>query len=298
MKVRSGFTILLLFVFSHLFTSASYAQQISAEQYGTVLNLSGKQRMLTQKMSKEAMLIALNIDKQSNLSHLQSTSSLFDRTLTGLRKGDSELGLPPTYSRRILRQLDKVDALWSDFYPVIQQILTDGNVSSEQVAQIASQNGPLLVQMNKTVGQYEKAAAQSGLSKSPGLAVTLNLSGKQRMLSQKMSKEFLLVAYQYAFVENQLNLLETYTLFDRTLKGLQSGDESLGLPPTQAMHIKTQLDVVNAIWDEFKPFIEQALAPGTTELESELVAQVAKKNMPLLVEMNKAVGMYANQAAN
>lgn len=38
---------------------ADAADGPTAAEYGTVLNLSGKQRMLSQKMSKEVMLVAL-----------------------------------------------------------------------------------------------------------------------------------------------------------------------------------------------------------------------------------------------
>ena len=206
-----------------------HAMDPSSAEYGVVLNLSGKQRMLSQKMSKEVLLVALGVDLEKNISNLLATSSLFDKTLKGLRDGSNELHLPPTTSKRILRQLGKVDELWSSFYPNIQEIINSKSVTKNQVASIATNNLPLLKEMNKAVGLYEKDAKKGGLKSAPGLAATLNLSGKQRMLTQKMSKEFLLVAYGHEKEANQLNLLETYTLFERTLKGLLDGDQTLGL---------------------------------------------------------------------
>ena len=38
------------------------AAEPSIAEYGTIINLAGRQRMLTQKMSKEALLVALKID--------------------------------------------------------------------------------------------------------------------------------------------------------------------------------------------------------------------------------------------
>jgi len=161
---------------------------------------------------------------------------------------------------------------------------------------VAKQNLPLLKQMNKAVGLYEKDAKKGGLKGDPGLAATINLSGKQRMLTQKMSKEFLLVAYNHDFENNQLGLLETYTLFERTLKGLKDGDESLGLPPTITPHILKQLAVVNKLWLEFKPTVEFAANYKTKVISKEKVSLLADKNLPLLKEMNKVVGLYEKES--
>ncbi|WP_082869130.1 type IV pili methyl-accepting chemotaxis transducer N-terminal domain-containing protein [Oleiphilus sp. HI0125] len=203
------------------------ALAISAAEYGVVLNLSGKQRMLTQKMSKEVTLVALGVDAEQNIKNLSATSDLCDRTLKGLRDGDAELGLPSTESKRIVRQLDKVDGIWAEFYPVIKDVIGSGAVTQDQLSLIAEKNLPLLKQMNKAVGLYEKDAKKNGTEASPGLATTINLAGKQRMLTQKMSKEYFLVALGFDVENNKLNLLYTYSLFDQTLSGLRDGDDIL-----------------------------------------------------------------------
>jgi len=282
-----------------LFAAAPASQAAdgpTSAEYGTVLNLSGKQRMLSQKMSKEIMLIAIDVDTEPNLTNLAATSGLFDKTLKGLRNGSDELKLPPTNAKRILRQLDKVDAIWAEFYPVVQAILKSKAVSTDQVATIAKNNLPLLKEMNKAVGLYEKDAKKGGLKSDPGLAATLNLSGKQRMLTQKMSKEFLLVAYGHNVEDNKLGLLETYSLFERTLKGLRNGDETLGLQATKQAHILAQLDVVEGLWATFKPIVAYGADHKTTSIPMDKINILANTNLPLLKEMNKAVGMYAKEA--
>ncbi len=288
------FFVSLTFLINPLAVAASGP---TSAEYGVVLNLSGKQRMLTQKMSKEIMLIALGIGVDKNLTNLEGTSGLFDKTLKGLRNGSSELRLPPTSSKRILRQLGKIDAIWAGFYPVVKKVITDKAVKKDQVAIVAKNNLPLLKQMNKAVGLYEKDAKKGGLKASPGLAATLNLSGKQRMLTQKMSKEFLLVAYGHQVEDNKLSLLETYTLFERTLKGLLDGDETLGLPGTKPQHIRDQLGVVNGLWVEFKPIVASGADYKVKNIPKDKINSLAEKNLPLLKEMNKAVGMYEKEAA-
>lgn len=291
------FLLLLLIVGFALAPTVSLATP-TASEYGVVLNLSGKQRMLSQKMSKEVMLIALDVDKNKNIKNLTATVALFDKTLKGLRDGDASLGLPPTTSKRILRQLDKInDKHWQAFHKTIQEILAAKNVSQEQVGAIATANLPLLKQMNKCVKLYEKDAVlilSAGIDSDPTLAVSINLAGKQRMLTQKMSKEFLLVAYGYNSEENKLNLFETATLFERTLKGLQYGDATLDLKGTKNEAIRTQLQVVTALWANFKPIVEKAATSTATPIAAE-INTLANQNLPLLAEMNKAVKLFEKE---
>ena len=180
---------------------------------------------------------------------------------------------------------------------VVQEILSNNAVNAEQAAVVAKENLPLLKEMNKTVGLYENDAAGGGLKSAPGLAATINLSGKQRMLTQKMSKEFLLVAYGHQREDNKLSLLETYSLFERTLKGLRDGDDTLGLPGTKPQAIRDQLAVVNGLWAKFKPIVEYGADFKTGDIAMDKVQELAKTNLPLLAEMNKAVGMYEKEAA-
>jgi hypothetical protein len=294
---RKILAFLALFFLTAIVTSPVQAAAPTAAEYGVVLNLSGKQRMLSQKMSKEVMLIALNADKPANLKNLAATAALFGKTLKGLRDGDSDLRLPKTSAKRILRQLKKIDKIWVSFNSTIQGILSSGSASKAQVAQIADQNLPLLKQMNKCVKLYEKDASKAGLKSDPSLAVTINLSGKQRMLTQKMSKEFLLAAYGHDVANNKLNLLETYSLFERTLKGLLDGDATLDLPGTKDSAIRQQLGVVQGLWASFKPIVANGVNPKTTSISASEIKTLAGSNLPLLKQMNKAVGMYAKAAA-
>jgi len=293
-RIISFSTIILLAIVSLPAFAADEGGPTAAE-YGVVLNLSGKQRMLSQKMSKEVLLIAVDCDKAKNIENLKATAALFDRTLIGLKDGDEGLGLPPTVSKRITRQLGKTTELWTPFHAKIEEILVNGEVSPEDVQAIADSNLPLLKEMNRCVKLYERDASKQGLESDPGLAVTINLAGKQRMLTQKMSKEFLLTAYGYDADANRLNLRETATLFGRTLKGLQDGDETLDLPGTTQEEILTQLGTVETLWVEFQPLVEAGAT--NTEISSDDVQLLADKNIPLLKEMNKAVKLYEQEAS-
>ena len=242
------------------------AVQQTKQQSGNVINLAGKQRMLTQKMSKEALFVAKGIDADANKANLVKTVALFDKTLKGLIDGDESLGLPKTTNPDILKQLNVVSELWIPFKASIEK----GDLEA-----INKQNLPLLKNMNKAVQMYARA---SGAKLDPEMAQTINLAGKQRMLTQKMTKELLLAANGIDADANKANAKKTFELFKKTLADLtaKAKDEN----------IKGQLGVVKGLMDEYQPIVEGG------ELSDAALKKAETLNMKLLKESNKAVKMY------
>lgn len=261
--------------------STNQAFEEISKQMAIQINLSGKQRMLTQKMSKEALLIAKSIEPEKNKANLQASMDLFEKTLIGLKQGDESLELVKTSESEILDQLDRVDELWKTFKPNIESVI-NGEAKQTVFDNIAQQNLPLLAAMNKAVGLYETYSG-ADLAES---ARVINLSGKQRMLTQKMTKELLLIANNIEPDANKANLLTTTALFEKTLAGLRNGDKELGLEETTSPEILKQLDTVESQWNEYKPIVE------TDTITDNTLARAAVINLPLLAEMNKAVKMY------
>ncbi|CAE8743624.1 unnamed protein product, partial [Polarella glacialis] len=54
---------------------------------GLVVAIAGRQRMLIQRMCKEALLVGLGFDATANLANLKSTSSLFGASHSGVIMG-------------------------------------------------------------------------------------------------------------------------------------------------------------------------------------------------------------------
>ena len=79
------------------------------------LHMAGRQAMLTQKMSKELLLVALDVDRQRNLVSLRTSRHMFDETLEGLRYGNETLMLMKTTQEPVLDQLTRVDHIWPLF---------------------------------------------------------------------------------------------------------------------------------------------------------------------------------------
>ena len=255
-------------------TKADAKVEVSKKQSGTVINLAGKQRMLTQKMSKEALFMAKGIDADKNKEALAKTAELFDKTLKGLITGDKDLNLPKTDNKEIVEQLNKVTELWTAFKTSIDKVVA-GKSDKATLEAIAKENIPLLKNMNKAVGMFAKA---SGSKLDPEMAKTINLAGKQRMLTQKMTKELLLVANGIDADANKANAKKTGELFESTLKDLTD--------KCKKDEIKKQLGVVAKLWGDYKVIIEKVDTSDASLKKAE------ELNMPLLKEMNNAVKMF------
>lgn len=137
--------------------------------------------------------------------------------------------------------------------------------------------------------------------------LVINLAGRQRMLSQKMSKESMTLIHQNmmndseALAKTQKSLINTIAVFDITLNALtNSGSAPLSLDlagekadlPAATDAAQSQLQVVSQLWIPFKVSVEK-LIKDKKELD---VQQILKTNLPLLTAMNSAVVLLQKQA--
>ena len=151
-KVFAPMLILLTFMILGFFYTVNFLNV--QESKGVVINLAGRQRMLTQKMSKEAFDA---LEKENNYKNLKKTADLFQSTLSGLILGDRKLNLPPVENEKIKTQLLKVKNLWSPFSKAIYTLANTTNEQGVKEAKkyIAANNLTLLKEMNKAVKMLE-----------------------------------------------------------------------------------------------------------------------------------------------
>ncbi len=137
---------------------------------GLVINLAGRQRMLTQKMTKE--LLQFHVKKeQSDETHqtlaqqVHQTMAVFEKTLYALKDG----GLAPTTldvngkQRRCPKaedpafsQLEKVSSIWRIFKEKVEGVLNNTADSEENLNWVLKNNLTLLSEMNQAVVMMQK----------------------------------------------------------------------------------------------------------------------------------------------
>ncbi len=289
MLKKVGLASLILALSGVTVISANFAA-VSNEQWGVIMNLSGRQRMLSQKMTKEALLATSGINAEENRKNLKETMNTFEKVLKGLRDGDASLNLPACENEEITTKLDKINLLFDEMIPLLSKVTEGGVLTPVELPVLAKLNLPILTTMDSTVKMFEQEAGKV-LTKDPALALVINLAGKQRMLTQKMSKEALLMYLKIDMVSNSKMLRDTASLFDRTLKGLKDGDSELGLPISRDEGIISQLDLVGSFWSAVKPLVEKT-SNMDNYVSKEEAAAVVELLSTILKEMDKAVKMY------
>ncbi len=133
-------------------------------------------------------------------------------------------------------------------------------------------------------------------------ARVIDIAGRQRMLTQKMSKEAL--ALVSALKNNagageiRKGLLKTVSLYDRSLEALKQGGVTLGTDgkdtnlPESTGAARLQLQKVEELWETFRNFMETLTKPDAAVDSPEFqkaVSGIMEGNIPLLRESNKAV---------
>ena len=124
-----------------------------------IINIAGKQRMLTQKMAKNVFYIHYSSNK--DFYELNAAVDEFIKGLNILRNGDSQKKISPVPTYQISLQHTEISALWDIFYKNIQnfKLFTNSNVDKsveleEIVTTIYRDNTKLLDNVDKLVTMY------------------------------------------------------------------------------------------------------------------------------------------------
>ncbi len=141
--------------------------------------------------------------------------------------------------------------------------------------------------------------------KNDGLVV--NIAGRQRMLSQKYTKEVFLALHTAVATKSAVNLAsasKTKKLFELSLEALDSGGKTYADPKmTQELYlsgnsnkaIKGKLAEVDVLWQQL---IEKTGILDAKSYDQNQLTTLNTLSVKVLVTMNKAVGMIAAAADN
>jgi succinylglutamate desuccinylase len=94
---------------------------------GPVVEIADRQRMLIQRMVKEALLIALGHAVETNLENLGSTTSLFADSHVGILNGAVWAGIPELTKMCTFQQMREVSYQWEQFKDLIDDDANEFN---------------------------------------------------------------------------------------------------------------------------------------------------------------------------
>lgn len=244
------------------------------------INLSGRQRMLSQYMAKAVCFANLKVDEKLQIDELQLAHHLFERTLVEMRDGSPVQRMLPEEDLKINAALDEVEKVWYVYGKAVK---------TREIGAVVGQNLAVLTKSNDAVTLFQKKYGSKGET-SPEIAAALNISGRQRMLTQKSSKEFCLVASGLDTAGNRTALKASIDLFDKSMAGLKDGDKDMGLGAAPTKAIIDQIGKVNEAWAPMKAIFAKVAEGG--EAKPEDIAAISKQNVAVMEAANVIVGMY------
>lgn len=253
------------------------------------VNMAGQQRTLAQQIGKEAILVAMGIDKETNLQRLQDSHAMFKRISKGLRNGDAALGLKPLSEPELIRHVDRVEQIWSSVEQLLARGMAGDEMTAEEVVAVAEMTEPLYSVVDELVKALRQEAQKGMVVFSINL-LAIDYSTRQSMLSQKLAKEFLLVAYGHSVEKNRKALARSSSHFDRVLKGLLDGDLQLRLRQAPTPAIRIELQKAMQIWTDVVPIVE-SVANGR-QVEDGQLGQISDLNLSLLETIDTATELF------
>ncbi len=163
-------TVALLTVLGQVVIQSALQQQSSD---ALVINIAGRQRMLSQRLSKAALALEVFPDvRQQNADELRGVIVLWQRSQEGLQHGDTALGLPGNNSEIVKRLFANIEPEYESMLRASKALLAiakpegphPGAVPASAFlpyirAILATQSG-FLVGMDTIVTQYQREAEE------------------------------------------------------------------------------------------------------------------------------------------
>ena len=158
--------IILLVSLTLVSVSINYIQ--SDQHSNRVINVAGKQRMLSQRIFKDIYKLAQSTtDRQEVFADLEQSYGELIKAHNGLRFGDSELSLPASTSSAVFQQYDVVSKMLTPLQNNLEELFAAkgeaGNLDT--LLSIArTYEDTLLAELNESVTIYEAEANAAAAS--------------------------------------------------------------------------------------------------------------------------------------
>ena len=246
-----------LISFTSVLTVISSASAIEITSPTHAVDISGKQRMFTQRMLKDYAMVGMGNTFGKPEEDLKKISVTFQDHMDSLSSY--------TKSEEIKKSISELNTLWVS----VQKVLLD-TPSKEKVEKLQIDLETLLKLSDKITKQFAKESGKSS-------GETVNKAGRQRMLSQRMASLYMLKVWEVEDPQFDQKLKESMSLFKSSLSDLESSSLNTDDIKTILAKVKksfTFFEMMSLSKSKFVPTL------------------IYKKSNDILVNMNTATQKY------
>ena len=230
---------------------------IEIKDLSHAVDVSGKQRMFTQRMLKDYAMVGLENSFGNPGEDLEKIMSAFENHLESLIKFNTDTTTKES--------LEKVKVLWKPVKLALKETPSKDNAGKMQEDLEA-----LLKQSNEAVGFFSKQTGKAS-------GEIINISGRQRMLSQRMASLYMLKVWGVDDPQFKKKMDGALTLFKTSQEKLMASD--MNTPEINTLLKKSKksfmfFEMMNKSKSKFIPTL------------------IYKKSNDILKDMNTVTGLY------
>lgn len=215
------------------------------------INQSGRLRMLTQRIAAASCALSSNVAIEESQERLKEAGQEFDQIIKALQFGDEHLQIVGEETRKLtIANIEKLSTEWAPTRQAIDAVLENGH-EVEEMRVILDSNMPLLeLTKNLSSGIANQYAHPFEITHAD--TMMLEIAARQRMFTQKMTKDSCRIWTDYNSQEAKDDLNKTMELFEVSLLALRDGYPDVGIKAAPTSQIADELDTILASWEAIK----------------------------------------------
>ncbi|MEO9819288.1 MAG: type IV pili methyl-accepting chemotaxis transducer N-terminal domain-containing protein [Paracoccaceae bacterium] len=251
------------------------------------IDSAGRQGMLVQQIGRAACYVLGDIEKDRNKKLALDGIAEFTKVQEWLRYGHAVKKWPAATNRALIANLEDVDGLWATLKAADSQ-LAYGDFHTIVVHQVMVLTDSVMAAANETVTTLRGLTDVGPVD--PSYLRTLDAAGRQRLLTQRATKEFCFAALISNTADHRGILSAAVQEFERVLDDLLTGQGDLIAPPN--VMIQAQLERTQSTWNKLVVLFD-LIRKGQSVSKQQMIEAAALSDR-VLNQMNAVAFAYAH----